>query len=322
MGAALVHLLAEAHEHLTEALGPPKQGEEVYPWAMVLMGVGFVTTLIPAQLLEPPAESRQCPECTSDDEALAVTPGAGLLSKGLSGGFESHSWHHQNHTDFSHARVVDGHSHHNHHNISDGHRHGHHQTATEESSDLEAPLLVRAPSGEPGAVLTALKNGMRSNTTQASSMMLTVGLVIHSALEGAAIGAQNDVGASVSVAVAVLAHKGLAGYAIGSSLVSCSGVSLRQFVLYLSLFATATPIGILLGAWLSISVEDTFWAAAISAVSSGTFLYAAVVEVLGNELRQECFEADSPHRTVPIKVCKFSCFIAGFAAMAIVSKYT
>lgn len=81
-------------------------------------------------------------------------------------------------------------------------------------------------------------------------------------------------------------------------------------------------IRILLGMLLCFSVEDSFWAAAVSAASAGTFLYSAVVEVLGNELRQECFDPDSPHRKVHIKLLKFVFFIGGFVAMCIISKFT
>lgn len=79
---------------------------------------------------------------------------------------------------------------------------------------------------------------------------------------------------------------------------------------------------ITIGALVSAELEDNLWAACISAIASGTFLYSAVVEVLGNEMRKECFDAGSIHRTMRARVCKLVAFITGFAAMCIVSKFT
>lgn len=121
----------------------------------------------------------------------------------------------------------------------------------ESSSSLETPLLV--PMGceeqhQNRTISKVLPPSGSTTTSQVGSLMLTAGLVIHSALEvntraaissahamappamqmlsfmmqscrpttplfiryflqGIAIGAQNDTGASVSVALAVLAHK-------------------------------------------------------------------------------------------------------------------
>ena len=87
MSAALVHLLAEANEALVKAMGPYDHGEKSYPWANVLCGIGFIFTLIAAQFLETDTDERQCMDCSADcnfSRSLTISPGAAILTKGLS----------------------------------------------------------------------------------------------------------------------------------------------------------------------------------------------------------------------------------------------
>lgn len=86
-------------------------------------------------------------------------------------------------------------------------------------------------------------------------------------LQGAAMGAQEDVINSLHIFVAIQAHKGLAAYALGSSIVDSSAET-RQFWSVIALFAFATPVGIALGYALS-SITTSNGAAAISALASG-----------------------------------------------------
>mmetsp|Transcript_11376 Transcript_11376/g.32312 ORF Transcript_11376/g.32312 Transcript_11376/m.32312 type:complete len:399 (+) Transcript_11376:375-1571(+) len=333
MSASLVHLLAEANKTL-EKTG---LGDGKLPWAMILCGVGFIFTLVIAQLLEPGSEQIQCVDCNSDcrfSMSLTVSPGSAILSKGLSGNFERHMWHDLplDHSTCSHDgqgslihRPIGINSHHNteevaehlpHHTHGHGHIHGHYcqqpdrcetgagASATHPASALDSPLLPKAPIEIAG-----------------SSFVLATGLAVHSVIEGTAIGAQGAREASLKIAVAVLAHKGLTGYAIGTSLLN-PAVTQTQFVAFLVLFSLSTPFGILVGSLVSAELEGAAWAAGVSATASGTFLYSAVVEVLGNEMRQECFSPDSVHRRTYAKVFKISAFIVGFAAMCVVSQFT
>lgn len=82
-----MHLLAESYENMKKAMGPPEEVEEMYPWAMVLAGAGFMLTLIPAQLMEPSTDERRCLDCDSSCEYsrdLPFRPGAAIVSRGLS----------------------------------------------------------------------------------------------------------------------------------------------------------------------------------------------------------------------------------------------
>mmetsp|Transcript_31330 Transcript_31330/g.74456 ORF Transcript_31330/g.74456 Transcript_31330/m.74456 type:complete len:301 (+) Transcript_31330:769-1671(+) len=298
MAAALVHLLAESNKALS-SLSEAQEGSEAYPWAMVLCGVGFIITLVAAHLLEPGTEETRCIECDAECEfakPLAISPGAALLSKGLSGTYEKHAWHEQ---------PLD-------------HSHCHHGETSGSAGAVDPES--RPADGFPGPQEPLIAAKAPPSSGKVGSFVLATGLAIHSAIEGAAIGAQKEYHSVIKIALAVLAHKGLTAYAVGSSLMA-SMVTTAQYISYVSFFSLSTPVGIVFGTALSCEVEGAAWAAGFSAVASGTFLYSAVVEVLGNEMRQECFEPGSVHRTARAKILKLIVFIIGFAAMSVVSKF-
>ncbi|KAK9904991.1 hypothetical protein WJX75_007293 [Coccomyxa subellipsoidea] len=139
-----------------------------------------------------------------------------------------------------------------------------------------------------------------------TAALMGVALCFHSVLEGMAMGAQANIVDSVHIFIAIAAHKGLAAYALGSSVVD-SQASMRKFWTVIGSFASATPVGILLGVVLS-SVSNSDAAASVSALASGTFLYVAFMEVIPREL------AMSSHRTA-----KLVMLMAGFAAMSLLA---
>lgn len=86
----------------------------------------------------------------------------------------------------------------------------------------------------------------RPTQSRVSALMLALSLMVHSLLEGAALGAQKEVAKSMDVFVAIVAHKGLAGYALGASHLEAgaSGAGLHAVAW---LFALSTPLGVLGG---------------------------------------------------------------------------
>ncbi|CAL8464539.1 g4074 [Coccomyxa elongata] len=139
-----------------------------------------------------------------------------------------------------------------------------------------------------------------------TAALMGVALCFHSVLEGMAMGAQANIVDSVHIFIAIAAHKGLAAYALGSSVVD-SQASMRKFWTVIGFFASATPVGILLGVLLS-SVSNSDAAASVSALASGTFLYVAFMEVIPKEL------AVPSHRT-----SKLVMLMSGFAAMSLLA---
>uniref|UniRef100_A0A7S1SMW3 Uncharacterized protein n=1 Tax=Tetraselmis chuii TaxID=63592 RepID=A0A7S1SMW3_9CHLO len=348
LSAALVHLLAESFVKLMKATGE----EEPFPWAMVLCGLGFILTLVTAQLLEPGSGESRCMECIEGcqiNQSRKVSPAAAILTKGVSGNFEHHVWHDLvlDHSRCTHHIVLapeigEPAAHHAHAHAPSSappalplYRPGSNECGCAAHSSLGQPLLLsevqevvsdgEAHQAAPVEGLPPHLGNFGCEESQqpdshhaVGSFVLAVGLALHSCIEGAAIGAQQSESDVLHVAVAVMAHKGLTAYAVGSSLL-ISRATPMQYASYLALFTMSTPVGILIGALLSTSLNG-LWAVGMSAVASGTFMYSAVVEVLGNELRLDCYAIDSVHRTYGAKMAKLAAFIVGFVLMTLVSK--
>ena len=131
-----------------------------------------------------------------------------------------------------------------------------------------------------------------------------VALCFHSLLEGAALGAQETITNSMHIFIAIVSHKGLAAYALGSSLVE-SRVDMEKFWKVIIPFTLASPVGILLGYFLS-AIAQGLGAAALSALASGTFLYVAFMEVIPRELETEDYNV----------FMKLACLLLGFFMMS------
>ncbi len=107
-------------------------------------------------------------------------------------------------------------------------------------------------------------------------------LAIHSLLAGLALGMAGTFWGSLAIFIAIIAHKGSAAFALGISLHQ-GGVSRRQIIRTLLLFALATPLGIIFGSLFThLSAGDTgyFFEAVFDALAAGTFLYISVLDII------------------------------------------
>lgn len=116
--------------------------------------------------------------------------------------------------------------------------------------------------------------------------VLLVVLSIHSATAGVALGLQSEAVTSLLVIVAILCHKGSAGFALVVSMVA-AGAERRRLWTVLAIFASMTPLGIVLGTIASgllegptaVLVEGSF-----NALAAGTFIYIAILDVINAEM--------------------------------------
>ncbi|CAL5220634.1 g2678 [Coccomyxa viridis] len=174
------------------------------------------------------------------------------------------------------------------------------------SSSEREPDIEEGKAGAKAEEAGTSGEGGAAQVSFLTAALMGVALCFHSILEGMAMGAQTNIVDSVHIFIAIAAHKGLAAYALGSSVVD-SQASMQKFWTVIGFFATATPVGILLGVVLS-SVSNSDAAAAVSALASGTFLYVAFMEVIPREL------AVPQHRTA-----KLGMLMLGFAAMSLLA---
>lgn len=106
-------------------------------------------------------------------------------------------------------------------------------------------------------------------------------LVIHALTEGAALGIGNSFSEVIMLAIAIVAHKGSEGFALAMVLLRHRW-QLKHVLRFSVFFAAMTPLGILLGANLSIFnfVQSELLESLFSAFAAGTFIYIATLHHL------------------------------------------
>jgi zinc and cadmium transporter len=120
------------------------------------------------------------------------------------------------------------------------------------------------------------------------AMTALLGLSVHSIAEGGAllIASESDAGGSIVLSIAL--HKGIAGLALGS-LFGLAHFTKYKTIVLLVAFALMTPAGAGLSA-LALTDEGVVSSAAftaITALSSGVFLYVATVDILPEVLHSK-----------------------------------
>jgi len=166
---------------------------------------------------------------------------------------------------------------------------------------------VHAPSGERFSRIAE-----HHHDTLAAYAVLTA-LSIHALLAGLALGAEPDLAGALVISVAIIAHKSAAGFALGVSLAR-SPLPAAQSWKLVALFATATPLGGLIGAFLGETIEGRLGAtleASFLSIAAGTFIYVATFDILRDE-----FPAPGGRFT------KWLVLTAGVASMSLLALWT
>eukprot|EP00735_Rhodelphis_limneticus_P010505 TRINITY_DN3257_c0_g1::TRINITY_DN3257_c0_g1_i1::g.29715::m.29715 TRINITY_DN3257_c0_g1::TRINITY_DN3257_c0_g1_i1::g.29715 ORF type:complete len:409 (+),score=38.34,sp/A4IIC5/S39A3_XENTR/34.04/9e-21,Zip/PF02535.17/4.1e-55,DUF204/PF02659.10/1.5e+04,DUF204/PF02659.10/0.095,SdpI/PF13630.1/1.1e+02,SdpI/PF13630.1/0.26,SdpI/PF13630.1/9.5e+03,SdpI/PF13630.1/3.8e+03 TRINITY_DN3257_c0_g1_i1:175-1401(+) len=139
--------------------------------------------------------------------------------------------------------------------------------------------------------------------------VLIFALSFHSLFEGIALGTQRTYNSTLTIFLAIAGHTPLAAFALSIGLVKAKA-KLREIARMLFLFAIFTPLGILVGVVLVLSLDNDreieVTSGVFNALSSGTFLFIALAEIIPRELAQP-----------GSRVAKISSCILGFTVMAI-----
>jgi len=154
-------------------------------------------------------------------------------------------------------------------------------------------------------------DGGSHSALQAYVLLLV--LSIHSIITGVALGTESTIAQASVILIAVLAHKGTAAFALGVSMVR-AGSDRGRFIRLIAFFSFMTPLGIILGriAMTMMTGRDAqVFEAVFDALAAGTFLYVAVMDILG-----EAFER--PDR----RWVKFGAVTLGLGLMALVAIWT
>ena len=138
-------------------------------------------------------------------------------------------------------------------------------------------------------------------------------LSVHSVITGVALGTESRIAQAAVIMIAVLAHKGTAAFALGVSMLR-TNIAPARFTSTIIFFSSATPIGIVLGIIVMSLVTGRtaqLFEALFDALAAGTFLYVAVVDIIGEEFS----EKQRP-------VLKFTLVALGLGVMALVAAWT
>jgi zinc transporter 1/2/3 len=193
-----------------------------------------------------------------------------------------------------------------------------------ETITLDRDSLVSRPTESVPQEQTARAAAAPAHSSSAA-VALTVGIALslHSVLEGLALGAQEELEQSIGIFIAILAHKGIAAFALGNKVVNHfeqvaenaehGGSWALSFGACMTLFSVATPAGIAIAWGVTAAVADLEehpYAAALSAVGAGTFLFVATVEVIPAEL-----SADAEDRAVKLLALVLGAVLMGGLAL-------
>lgn len=117
-------------------------------------------------------------------------------------------------------------------------------------------------------------------TSLITPYVLLIALSLHGLFEGTALGVMTKLRSALFLSCAILAHKWAESFALGVSFF-LSGVDTVTFLKMITLFATFTPIGIVIG--IIFSGTSFVIQAVLLSISSGTFIYISASEIIIEE---------------------------------------
>lgn len=143
--------------------------------------------------------------------------------------------------------------------------------------------------------------------------VLTVILSVHSIIAGISLGLETRVSAAIVILLAIVFHKGSAAFALMVSLYNAGVRDFRQKGI-LAVFVTMTPLGLIMGMLGTTVLQGTtatLVEGAFDALTAGTFIYVAVLDIIDEELAGG---AD--------KLATFALIVTGLAFIALLALWT
>ncbi|PXF41237.1 Zinc transporter 6, chloroplastic [Gracilariopsis chorda] len=171
-------------------------------------------------------------------------------------------------------------------------------------------------------------NGHTHLHSPAVALVLAVSLSFHSLVEGVSLGVSLlDTTSFTALSIAILAHKLFAAVALGSALtVTADGdpVLQKRSVYMCVLFAAVTPVGAMGGVALLDVLSTSVYSVllpAVNVLSSGVFLYVALVELLADQFRYVSLQDYSNLDPDDSLLCT-AVFVAAAGVMSLLALWT
>jgi len=114
-----------------------------------------------------------------------------------------------------------------------------------------------------------------------SPLLMLAAVSMHSILAGIVLGLQKSVEGLVTMLIAILSHKGSAAIAVSVRIVR-SNADMSHAIAMILLFASTTPLGVLIGYFVGTS--NLYVQMVFNSLACGTFLYIGGSEVVEDEL--------------------------------------
>lgn len=156
----------------------------------------------------------------------------------------------------------------------DHHDHDHHDHS-------HPPTLQKAGAGGGGGPEHCCDVGALEGMSEWAALSLFLAMCVHAVLEGMMLGTTRTKKKLLMAFGALAMHKGFEAFAVGASLLETK-MSRRKFIVYSLLFTMASPLGALIGFFVTGSQDaaHTKTAGIINAISAGTFLQVACMEMI------------------------------------------
>ena len=123
------------------------------------------------------------------------------------------------------------------------------------------------------------EGGQKISTVSAYVLVASIGF--HALFEGIAVGLLEDSVAVHELGLGIALHKLPAAVALGASFTN-AGMSLKQVIGLITLFAVLTPLGQLIGMYL-LAETNAFVDMLMMSLTAGTFVYVACTEMIQKE---------------------------------------
>ncbi len=157
------------------------------------------------------------------------------------------------------------------------HQH-HHALFSSHGEGVDLEELQQRHSTQPEISRGIVKKEGESNVNM---YMLIVLLSVHSVIEGIALGIEDTIEDTTTILIAIVGHKFFSAFAFGVNLAK-NNVPSDKLVRFVLLFTCMTPFGIALGLTV-IQNPGGPLSQIMNAISAGTFVYIALVEVILEE---------------------------------------
>jgi len=141
--------------------------------------------------------------------------------------------------------------------------------------------------------------------------IIAVIIIIHSLIEGAALGVNTAFATASIIFLAIVAHKGSESFTLAVTL-NRSRLAMKHIIAIIIVFALMTPLGIALGTSLTLILQEKLGLlliAGFNAFAAGTFLYMSTLHHINHHQRSHEGEG----------LVEFLALLAGLSVMAVLA---